>query len=89
MTSPISTPGKRLPLAILGVMTAFCFVGPFGLRWIIQGGRERAWPPDRPVEWVALIGACLVVASLMGVLLVMNLRLSAQIKAARKPGAKT
>ena len=87
MTAPNPIPPSRLPMVLFGVMTVMCFGGPFGLMWILRGGTEPAWPPDRPVEWVALIGMCAIVASLMVVLLVMNLRLHAAIKAARKTGA--
>jgi len=89
MTAPSPAPSARLPYAILAVMSVLCFVGPFGLRWVLSGGIEPAWPPDRPVEWVALIAMCSIVAILMVVLLVMNLRLHKAMKAARKPGGDT
>ena len=83
MTAPNPIPPSRLPMVLFGVMTVMCFGGPFGLMWILRGGTEPAWPPDRPVEWVALIGMSAIVATLMVILLVMNLRLNASIKAAK------
>ncbi len=78
----------RLPLAILGVMTVVSFGGPFALRAILMGGAQPGWPPDRPVEWIALTGICGLVAILMIILLFMNFRLRREIRAATGPAEK-
>lgn len=81
MTSRRSARVERLPLLILAVMTLLCFAGPLGVWWVLLGGRAEGWPPDRPVEWVALIASCGVVLAMMMVLLFMNLRTTKAIQA--------
>jgi hypothetical protein len=44
----------RLPYVLLGAMTLVSFVGPFVILVTIWGGRSAKWPPDRPIEWVAI-----------------------------------
>ena len=44
----------RLPYVLLGAMTLVSFIGPFVILATIRGGRSSKWPPDRPVEWVAI-----------------------------------
>jgi hypothetical protein len=88
MTGPRSARVERLPLVLLGVMTVLCFGGPFGILWVLKGGAAEGWPPDRPVEWVALVGSCALVAGLMVVLLVMNLRATKAIRAERQSRAE-
>jgi hypothetical protein len=44
----------RLPYVLLGAMTLVSFVGPFVVLGAIWGGRSAKWPPDRPVEWLAI-----------------------------------
>jgi hypothetical protein len=75
---------QRLPLVIFAVMSILCFGGPFGVGWVLQGGQLKAWPPDRPVEWVALIGSCLLVALFMLVLLRLNLKNMREMNEIRK-----
>ena len=88
MTTPRSSRVERGPLVILAVMSVLCFGGPFGVRWVLQGGKQEGWPPDRPVEWVALIGSCVLVLTFMLVLLKINLRLAKTIRdAADRPRA--
>ena len=45
----------RLPYVLLGAMTLVSFGGPFVILGAIWGGRSAKWPPDRPVEWVAIV----------------------------------
>ncbi len=72
MTAPTppstSTSGRppRGPLALLALMTVATLIGPVLVAWIVGGGVERRWPPDRPVEWVALLG---VVGAVMGLMI--------------------
>ena len=75
---------QRLPLVIFGVMTIVCFGGPFGVAWVLHGGNEKAWPPDRPVEWAALIGVCVLVVLFMLVLLRMNFKNMREMNAIRE-----
>jgi hypothetical protein len=44
----------RLPYVLLGAMTLVSFAGPFVILGTIWGGNSAKWPPDRPVEWVAV-----------------------------------
>jgi hypothetical protein len=81
----MTPPTTRTAVIILAIMTALCFGGPFGVKWILSGGIERGWPPDRPVEWIALFGTCGLVLAMMVVLLAMNLHLTRSIRAASKP----
>ncbi len=78
MNGPKAAQVSKLPLVLLGLMSIVSFGGPFALAWILSGGREQQWPPDRPVEWVALIGTVGLCFGLMVVLLVLGL---ANIKA--------
>ena len=55
----------RLPLVLLGAMTATCLGGPFAIGAALRGGPSPAWPPDRPVEWAVLLGASGTVLALM------------------------
>ena len=81
MTRPRAARIERLPLVLLGVMTILCFGGPFGVLMVLKGGAAEGWPPDRPVEWVVLLGTCGLVAALMAVLFVMNVRTTRAIRA--------
>lgn len=73
MSGPRSAHVAKLPLVLLGIMTAATFGGPLGVMLVLRGGVEPAWPPDRPVEWVALIGAVGLVAALMIAILALGL----------------
>lgn len=46
-------------------MTVGTAAGPVAIVATIRGGARPDWPPDRPVEWVMLVGVCLTVAALM------------------------
>lgn len=76
----------RLPLVLLGVMTIATVGGPLGVFVVLRGGVEPAWPPDRPVEWVVLIGTCLLVAALMIVVIGLGL---ANLRAMKAEAAKS
>ncbi len=88
MTGPQSARVERAPLLILAVMTLLCFAGPLGVWWVLRGGKGEGWPPDRPVEWVTLIGSCSAVLILMLVLLIMNLRTTRAIQAEARSAAE-
>ena len=47
-------PLPRLPYVLLGAMTFASFGGPFVILVVVRGGSSARWPPDRPVEWVAI-----------------------------------
>ena len=51
MTTPKPS---RLPFVILGLMTLACFGGPVAFGYVLRGGPNPDWPPDRPVEWATL-----------------------------------
>jgi hypothetical protein len=65
MTAPPSKKLPRLPFVLLGLMTAFSFGGPLAIGYVLRGGASPNWPPDRPVEWVMLIGVSGMVILLM------------------------
>jgi hypothetical protein len=44
----------RLPYVLLGAMTLASFGGPFVILGAVRGGESPRWPPDRPVEWIAI-----------------------------------
>ncbi len=44
----------RLPYVLLGAMTIASFGGPFVVLGALWGGKSANWPPDRPLEWVAV-----------------------------------
>jgi hypothetical protein len=44
----------RLPYVLLGAMTLASFGGPLLILVVVRGGKSARWPPDRPVEWVAI-----------------------------------
>lgn len=73
MNGPRSAQVQRLPLVLLGGLTAVSFGGPFGLGWVLAGGSGRGWPPDRPVEWVALFGVVGLAILLLTMVLALNL----------------
>ena len=71
MTSPES-PRKpapaappKAPLVMLGLLSIAAFAGPFLIYLTIRGGDREVWPPDRPVEWVTLVGVSALVVGLM------------------------
>lgn len=80
MSGSTSSKVAKLPLILLGVMTLLSFGGPFLLLFVLEGGAKPGWPPDRPVEWWTLVGICGLVAGLMVVLLVLNLRVRKSIR---------
>ncbi len=91
MTSPDHPSPQRLPrspLLLLGLMTASTVFGPV-LIWItLQGGANRAWPPDRPVEWLAVLGTSTFVFGLMVgcvALSIINQRLATKLKNSAAP----
>ena len=46
----------RFAYLLLGLMTLVTFGGPFLIGRLLRGGPDPDWPPDRPVEWVAVVG---------------------------------
>jgi hypothetical protein len=55
----------RQALILLGLMTVAAFGGPIGFGAILRGGNHPGWPPDRAVEWAALLGISGLVLALM------------------------
>lgn len=56
---------RRRAWILFGAMTLLAFGGPFLVAWVISGGQERQWPPDRLVEWIVLVGVTSCVVILM------------------------
>jgi hypothetical protein len=51
---PSRPPLPRLPYVLLAAMTIVSFGGPFLIFAAVRGGPSSRWPPDRPVEWLAV-----------------------------------
>lgn len=76
----------RGPFVLIGLMTVTTVLGPFLIGWVLRGGASRRWPPDRPVEWVTLLGTSgAVILLMLACLLVgfLNRKPSAHVAAAR------
>ncbi len=65
-SSPPPQRPPRSPLLLLGLMTTTTIFGPFVIGFTLRGGASPVWPPDRPVEWVAVVGTSAFVLVLMG-----------------------
>ncbi len=59
----------RWPFVVIGLMTTLTILGPILIGWVLSGGASAQWPPDRPVEWVTLLGTSGAVLALMVVCL--------------------
>jgi hypothetical protein len=46
----------RFPYALLGALSIVSFGGPFVILAAIWGGESSRWPPDRPIEWLIVVG---------------------------------
>ncbi|MDB5351915.1 MAG: hypothetical protein JWN86_3162 [Planctomycetota bacterium] len=82
---------SKLPILLLGIMSIASFGGPFGLVWILSGGRRSGWPPDRLVEWASLLGVSGLVVGLLMLLLALSLANLKAMKAeteSEREGAK-
>ena len=65
---------KLTPLMYMfGAMTLASFGGPALIGVILWGGASPDWPPDRPIEWITVIGTGLVVFGLMVGIVVVGL----------------
>ncbi len=67
----------RAGYALFAVMTLVSFGGPFLINSVLNGGESKGWPPDRPIEWVVIVGLTAVVVGILaglGVLYVANLK---------------
>lgn len=88
----MATPGQpvRPPWMLLILMTLASFGGPVGIWAVLRGGARSGWPPDRPVEWMTLLGTCGLVLALMGLAVakaIVNQREAERIRSARRdPG---
>jgi hypothetical protein len=47
-------PLPRLPYVLLAALSVVCFGGPFFMVAVLRGGQSSGWPPDRPIEWIAI-----------------------------------
>ncbi len=52
--SPVQ-PLPRLPYVLLIALSIVSFGGPFAIFLAVRGGESATWPPDRPIEWAAVI----------------------------------
>ncbi len=55
----------KLPLVMLGLLTALTIMGPLMILAAIVGGPSPHWPPDRAVEWVVVVGVIVAFIVLM------------------------
>lgn len=55
----------RQALVLLALMTLAALGGPVGFGMVLRGGARPGWPPDRSVEWAALLGVSGLVLALM------------------------
>lgn len=74
----------RLAYALFFLMTLTSFGGPFLFGSILRGGASPDWPPDRPVEWVALAGTGGLVVALLLALTALGLVNMKEMTAARE-----
>lgn len=65
MTTPPPKRPSRLPLALLGLMTACTLSGPLVIGYVLRGGDDPNWPPDRPVEWLILVASSVLIFLVM------------------------
>ena len=75
-------PTPRGPFFLLGVMTLLTLGGPLLIVISLRGGTHRRWPPDRPIEWITVVG---VVVGFV-VVLALCLWLSYRMRAALRDG---
>ena len=73
MPTPFLQARQKRMLILLSVMTLATFGGPVGVWSVLRGGPSADWPPDRPVEWVALFGTAALVLSCMVAIVSMGL----------------
>ena len=55
----------KAPLVFLALLSIVAFAGPFVIFLTLRGGRSPEWPPDRIVEWVALVGVTVMLLVLL------------------------
>ncbi len=48
-------PLPRLPYVLLIALSVVAFGGPFLIFLVVRGGQSATWPPDRPIEWAAIV----------------------------------
>lgn len=63
--APARAPLPRAPFVLLALMTSATLFGPLAIILTLRGGAARAWPPDRAVEWITLVGVTALVLGLM------------------------
>ncbi len=66
------TPDVKLLFGLFVAMTLASFGGPVLVGFTLWGGDSPNWPPDRPIEWVVVIGTGLTVLILMLAILVIG-----------------
>ena len=77
----------RLAYALLTLMSVVSFGGPFLIGSVMRGGFSPKWPPDRPVEWIAVVGVTGVVVVIMIGLSVLWLANMKELHAAKSQAA--
>jgi hypothetical protein len=75
-------------LGLLAMMTCAAFGGPIGFGMILRGGPRSSWPPDRPVEWAALVGISGIVLALMVLSVAVAISNQRAARRAREPGQR-
>ena len=59
-------PAPSRPIRLLIALTAAVLLGPLAIGFVFRGGESSGWPPDRPVEWIALAAPTALDVFLMG-----------------------
>ena len=86
---PARAPLPRGPFVLLGLMTSLTVGGPFLIGLVLRGGTSPNWPPDRPVEWVTVLGVSGAVLVLMLACLSLGFRTRQALARPIRPGDPT
>ncbi len=76
----------RQAMILLALMTCAAFGGPIGFGVVLRGGPNPGWPPDRAVEWAALVGISGLVLALMVLSIAIGLANQRAVRRARREG---
>ena len=66
------TPENPRLMIMLGILTLITFGGPIAIGIVLWGGASPNWPPDRPIEWLTVLGLGSVALVLMLAIVIMG-----------------
>jgi hypothetical protein len=72
---------------LLAVMTVSSFGGPFLIAWVLGGGDQPDWPPDRLIEWVVFSAVVALVLTLVTFAVVLGWVHRHRLAAVRRAGS--